>query len=745
MCRSVKKYIFIFLVITPFALRLIYCLDTFHKPYFQEKLLISFINHTFAQDIAEGKGSPYLLFRSPYYPLLISCIYSFLGVNDLYVKILQWILGGFSCLLVYWLGRIHFDERTARVGLFISSIFIPFVYFEGELLEQSVVSFFILAAVCSFSFMVKKSRARYFFALWGSLLYGIAYLMRPDMLSSLPVFLITFVFFAEPLRNRIIQCGVFIFASIAMIYVMTHPGIFLKVDENQMTINAAVNFYLGNNPNADGYNAAFYTIPNVRADHPEALKYHMDELTLAGVLYAKMETDNQLSSVAPYWFKQAFRFIRSSPVQYLKLELKKVFFFFNGFIMTNQKDIYFMRTLSPLLYFFLFNALICFPLGVLWPFSFQGMYAARKSGASLLLLICVPCGCLLTTLAFFHNVRFQYPALPFILLFSARGIVYCVDQVMTKNWKPVLVYMLLIIPFNADFFHTHTVRWVEEYFNLGTMYFQKDDYLRSKQFYKKSLEIKPDYMPSIINSAIIFSKTHNQKEGINFLTALDKKNGPSWAVMYSIAQLYRECGDTEKALEWGYAALTHFKDHPEIYLLIGSVYLTRNELDKAVKILSQGVERFPHASLLLMNLGSAYAMQGNHQDAVKWYYTVLSKTQHYPQAYIFLASSLFELKRFEEAAHVLEKGIVRYPRDSEMLFLLGRVYGSLNKAEWEKNCYRAILEYEPKNSEAMFQLARVLCEQKDYKTAYPFALNALKSGHPHAQDLIQLIQQNPGR
>ncbi len=752
------------LFLLPFIIRLLYCIDTYNKPYFQTNLLVSSINESFAEDIVSGNASPYLLLRSPYYPILLAQIYKLIGIHPYFIRVLQWLLGAIGCLLVFYIAGIHFGKKTACIALLLSSLYAPFVYFEGELLEQSFVTFFSLLAITCFSLCLKRigepgitiktnagatqvSLRKYFsitqlvvvFA--GAVCLGIAFLMRPALVLSVPFLLVSFFLLPAPLKTRLQYAGTFIAGCIIMIYLSAHPDIFLDVDENHIAINAAINLYLGNNPNADGYNPVFYDIPNIRSDHPEAMKHHITELTLAGILYAKAQVGNDLSAVVPFWLRKTTAWMRSEPLKFLALELKKIMLFFNGFIITNQKDIYFMREFSYVLYLLLFNALICFPLGIIFPLSFFGVYMNRQRFYTIFLLASIPAGCLLTTLIFFHNSRFQYPSIPYFILFCSVGIISVENILGQRVWKQFIFLIICLIIANWDFFGTHSVRWDQEYFNLGTMYLDNNQYQTAEKMYKKSLAYNSNYMPSLMNLAMVYAQSGNYREGIDFFTAHYTKNSPSWAVMYSIAELYWLAGNKDEALKWGLKTLGQFPDHGEVYYLLGEIYTASNQLSEAEHILRQGVQKFPHALLLHINLGSVMAMEGKHEMAIPIYYKVLSKAQHYPQVYVFLASSLVAVNKPHQAETVLEQAVSLYPSNHELRLTLAKVYEILNKPEKQKQCYLTIIKTGGKHPDALFQLARLFMRQKQFNKALSTALQAQQAGHPQADHLINIIRQ----
>jgi len=59
----------------PLLVRLVYGLEVLDAPWLQWNLVVSFVNDDFARDMALHPAGPWTLFRSPWYPLILSWVY----------------------------------------------------------------------------------------------------------------------------------------------------------------------------------------------------------------------------------------------------------------------------------------------------------------------------------------------------------------------------------------------------------------------------------------------------------------------------------------------------------------------------------------------------------------------------------------------------------------------------------------------------------------------------------------------
>ena len=56
--------------------------------------------------------------------------------------------------------------------------------------------------------------------------------------------------------------------------------------------------------------------------------------------------------------------------------------------------------------------------------------------------------------------------------------------------------------------------YAETYLNLGNLRFMKNDFKKAEEYYKKSIELVPEYISAMKNLAILYSRTGRQKLAI---------------------------------------------------------------------------------------------------------------------------------------------------------------------------------------------------------------------------------------
>ena len=744
-----KRILLILLFLLPFITRAGYFLEVRHEPYMTEPILLSYVHHQFAVDLTDNTNAPYTIFRSPFYPLFISKIYKIFGTNPLNIKLIQWFLGALGCILLFFIARFFIGFKKALAVFIIYSLYIPSVYFEGELFEHSVSIFFILLFFYLITLTLKhqnKPLYTYIYICLSGLCYGISFLIRPDILLSFPFLLVSLILFPFARKQKFSLAALFTIIVCIFFYFQINPQLFVPVEENRMSINAAANFYLGNNPKADGFNPNFHEAQEMPSNHSEAIKYHITGLTLATILYAKTQTSGDLSEIAPYWFKQSGKFILKKFPKYLLLELRKFVTFFNGFLITNQKDIYFLKNFSAILSIGLWTFLICFPLGLILPFALISIFSKQHKTTDnqiygKLLLLSFPAGCLLNTLIFFNSARFNQPAVPFFIIFAVQGFSLLYDRIRQKKWGYAVLFTGLIIFCNFNFFNSHYVRNAQESFNVGTMYLKQGDVQQAEPFFRQSIEYDENFAPALLSLNAVYKQFNRLDEGLRFYLDLHEENKNSWAAVYCVADLYCSKNNLTKALTWGKKLVNDYPANADSYMLLGNIYLMRKEPVEALSIYKEGSEKFPGYATIQLGYISVLTSIGQYDEALQVIEKILSKTTHYPQIFYYAGYCFMAREKYEDAYAILNAGVQRHPTDFSLLNLLARLFEQTSQIDKAIICHDRILKIDPANNISLYETARLLHIRGNDQKAIHYATRAYKAGNPQALELIHKIKK----
>jgi 4-amino-4-deoxy-L-arabinose transferase-like glycosyltransferase len=155
---------------------------------------------TLAQRVVAGYGfsfpTPWYPFTEPdtptahwsfLYTLYLAAIYALVGHHPLVARLVQAIISGGGCWLVFRIGRRLFDERVGLAAAALSALYAYFIYFGAALMTQAFYIVALLASIDRALEVVARPRAGAWAALGVSL--GIGVLLRQTLLLYVPFLL----------------------------------------------------------------------------------------------------------------------------------------------------------------------------------------------------------------------------------------------------------------------------------------------------------------------------------------------------------------------------------------------------------------------------------------------------------------------------------------------------------------------------------------------------------------------------
>ncbi len=432
-----------------------------------------------ALEIARGQwlGDEVFFHSSPVYPYILGVTYKLFGHSYAAVWIIQSLFGIGSCLLIFSIALRLFGKREGLVAGVIAALYVPFVFFDFEILMITYVLFFTLLAMRLL--IAYRDNPTAWLALASGAAVGVSALGKPNVLLFVPaaLFWMWWVFRGTERAKRAWQGVVLLVAGTAVVVLpMTISNYVIAGDFVLTSSNGGINFWIGNNEQADG---TFLVPADMRADLYGGSKLAAEQ-ALGHVLSP--------SEVSSYWFGRGLEFVRAHPGQDLKLMGRKLLLFWNAYEIPNHYDLNYFRTVSKTLRFnpFIFGWVI--------PFGFLGIYASRKSWRKYLLLYLFAGTYLVSLLPFFVTSRYRLPVVPVMIIFCASGVLWLWERVRGREWTgafiPVALLVAALVVVNlplVDF------SFGPQYAVIGAIYRDAGDYGKAVEYYQLATEASPDF------------------------------------------------------------------------------------------------------------------------------------------------------------------------------------------------------------------------------------------------------------
>jgi tetratricopeptide (TPR) repeat protein len=531
-----------FILVVALGLRVIFLVQHFQQnPTFDTPVVDALYHDRWAQEIAAGTASDGPFFRAPLYPYSLAAIYAAFGHNYLIPRMLQHLLGLLSIYLTYRIGRKIFSARIGLLAAGMMAIYGLFLFFEGELLLDSFALFLNLAAV---TWLISMKPERHAPWLAAGALVGLAALARPNILLFIPAVIgWIYLTFAHKmtLSGKHFKVFLFLLGIGILIAPVTLRNYRVGKDRVLIASQGGINFYLGHNPEADGFSAIFPGLGSY---------WDYDDVAFQASQTARKKL--KPSEVSDFYFRQGLNFIKNQPVEFLKLLARKFYLLFNATEISNNLDFYFARRFTPVL--------LWLPLdfGIVGPLLLLGfLLLLRKQfpvtrEISLVLLFILTYS--LSLLAFFITDRFRLALLPFYLIFAAAALNWLREKIIQRDPKN-LVWAAAILVIAAFLINSHwtgqNVKSVtaESHVRLGNCYLRKGLAHRALLEFNQALAVDSTQALAYLNQGVIFFKQGNlARAEVAFLNEI--KNNPGEALAHNnLSVLYRNLGKFQAAVE----------------------------------------------------------------------------------------------------------------------------------------------------------------------------------------------------
>jgi tetratricopeptide (TPR) repeat protein len=156
-----------------------------------------------------------------------------------------------------------------------------------------------------------------------------------------------------------------------------------------------------------------------------------------------------------------------------------------------------------------------------------------------------------------------------------------------------------------------------------------------------------------------------------------------------------------------------------LWVLWGTWRLNARVLDwrEEISIYAKSLQATPKSSLLLYNLGVAFAEAGDVSKAADYYQRAIGFNPHYTSAIINLGNLFQRQGNYSQSAALYQQAISLEPRDPDAWVNLGNVYLQLALSQEAKSAYENAIALKSNDVEAIIGLGAVLQRSGDFSGA----------------------------
>ena len=588
-------------------LRLIYLLQIAAIPLFENLAGDGRVYDEWAQRIAGGDWlGQGVFYQAPLYPYFLGVLQFVVGHNLWLIRFWQIILGAFSCAVIYLVGKNLFSRAAGIAAGLLLAIYAPAIFFD-VLIEKSILDIILLSLLL---FILLDSGMESHWAKWfaaGALL-GLLGLSRENALILVPVIALWLLLqFAnpQPLALRARWLGLFFAGLLLVLFPVGLRNLTVGGEFKLTTSQLGANFYIGNNPAANGtYGSIRNIIHENQLEGPDAKR--LAERALGRTLTA--------GEVSSYWLGQALEYVRAQPTKWLRLLGLKWLLVWNAREIEDSDDFYIYQSWSWLLK--LLGWINHF--GILAPLAALGLWLARDRWQYLWPLHAMILALAASVAIFYVFGRYRYPLVPLLVLFAGAGVVEAARFFRDRVW--IRLVPALLILFAAGVIVNWPLQKVSGagaagYNNLANAYAKQGKVDEAIKTALQAIAVQPDY-------------------GV---------------AHYNLGNLYVRQGNFDLAKQHFEAALRLLPNYAEAHSNYGQLLAERGDIAAGMEHFKKAVVLNPTLSRAQLNLGVALAKQGKTEAAIGPLKAAAQLNTESPQASFYLGSIYAAQNRYAEA------------------------------------------------------------------------------------------------
>ena len=630
-----------------------------------------------------------VFYQAPLYPYFLGAVYAVFGRDLLIVRIIQAVLGAASAVLLAAAATRLYSSRAGVVAGGLMALYAPAIFLTALIQKAALDVFLVSLAIWLIARLTDRPEGRLDWFVLGVTLAALA-LTRENALVLIPVALI----FARRRGAGIVLLGVLlVLTPVAVRNQLVGGGFFLT------TSQFGPNFYIGNNPRADG------TYQPIREGRGDAAFERQDATELAERALGRQASP---SDVSAYWRGRAFDYITSQPTDWVRLLGRKLLLVGSATEMLDTEAQESHAEWSPVL-------LVLQPIahfGVVLPLAVLGVIVSWRDRRRLVVLYAMAGVYAVSMLVFFVVARYRYPLVPFVLLFAAAGIAGAKSFFLqaTTFQRVVAAVALAGVAVVAYWpvLSADAMRAITET-NLGVALQAQGRLDDAIAQYQRAAAIRSDYAPAYNNLGVAL----------------------------------RERGQLDEAIAAYRESLKYRSDDPGAHVNLATALLERGHAVEALEHFRAAGDAIPLTAGTRNNIGVALLRTGQTDAAIEQFRAALADQPDFDPALRGLGDAMLRHGRREEGIALYRRRVELDPREPARRYDLGNLLlesGDVTGAERE---FRALIAIAPDAAQAHSRLGVALAAQDRFDeaiVAFRRAL-ALMPDYAEAQRYLEMAQE----
>lgn len=517
------------------------------------------VYHLWALEIAGGDWiGQRVFYQAPFYPYFLAVVYRVADDSLLVVRSVQIVLGAAGCGLLTLAGwRLLSPAVGIGAGLLLA--FYAPALFADVTIQKSVLDLFFVSALLAGMGSIDTRPRVAVVAVLGAIM-GALILTRENTLVFVVVlvpWLLTLP--GRPRAARLVWAGTFLAALACVLLPVAIRNWSLSGDLHLTTSQFGHNFFIGNNPAADGtYHPLLYGRGDPLIERDDAVQLVADALG----------RDPTPAEVSRFYTERALDYIRSDPVGWLRLLGRKLLLALNRVELVDTEDQYthaeyarVLRATGSVLHFGLLAPLACLGAWVAWP--------RRRRLWPLYAMVVVYGGSLLL---FYIFGRYRLPLVPILALGAAAGCVGLPDLLRSRTPRALAVgvgaILAVAVVANWPMLDTRYMRSVSHY-NIGNELVAEGDVEAGMHHYALAIDLYADNAVANHNLGVLLAMRGEHARARRHLEEALRIHPDYAEARFNLARLLADTGEPAAAVESYRLGLAIEPDRADVHLELG--------------------------------------------------------------------------------------------------------------------------------------------------------------------------------
>lgn len=616
------------------AVRLIFLWQAAGTPLFWAPNVDEGWHHQWATQLVEnGWAYPHVFFRAPFYPYFLAGLYAVSHESIVFARTAQMILSAVSVVLFYLLLRRLFSRGVARGSALVLCFYGTFLWYDQALLiPVLIVALDLVLLLLLYRF---RSSGRWWVLGLAGFAAGLSLIARPNIaifLFALGIWLLFVQRRRVAIGRRIARVALFWGIAILPVIPVAVHNYDITGDFIPIASQGGINFYLGNNPVADGLTMR---MPEIRLDQ----SIPWDEFvpttdSIAGEMAGRTLSPGEVST---FWTGRMIDYALANPGRFMAGLARKTYFLFNGFENSDNFDLYYYRRLVPVYSVLVWNYGLHFPFGVIAPLAILGLVWMwrRRDELDLLYLFLITYAP--TVIGVLVTARHRLPVVLILIPFAVAACAEFIRRIRKGRWPSVVAWSIVLVALlfllNTEWFGLGYANVSQSHNNLGLTYNKLGETEKAEAEFEAALAADSNSIVALNNLAIAAMNRGDLYVGRSYLHKALAVRPDDPDLKNNLARVMIRQGLFDQATAILQPLTKEYPDFAEPFFNLAEIAVERQQYDSALTYYDRALACDSTYVEALNNKASVYYRMGLDSLAqMEWRQAVSARTDYAPAA-----------------------------------------------------------------------------------------------------------------